>query len=84
MKRRFKYDKLRKQNTNQIKNGYKGVMLKHIEYEKPLMTRDVEIFIYEKTYKYLCLWLNNEKHFGHWRRRVPWTQFMQKIIGKSK
>ena len=53
LKRRFSDEnkddyKLKKQDKNQVQYGYKGVMLKHIDYGKVVLTHDIEVFIYER------------------------------------
>ena len=45
---RFSPSRLKIQDKNQVQHGYKGVMLKHIDYGKDVFTSDIEVFVYEK------------------------------------
>lgn len=48
LKRRFKYDRLRVQNTDKIAMGYHGVTLKPIEYKICDPSSQVETFVFDK------------------------------------
>jgi hypothetical protein len=48
LRRRFKHIRLKKQDKNQVQYGFKGVMLKHIDYKPSILITEVETFVYEK------------------------------------
>jgi len=48
LSRRFKYTRVKFQNTNNAVMSYTGVMLKPIEYKKQLVITDEETFMFEK------------------------------------
>lgn len=48
LKRRFKYDRLRVQNTDKIAMGYHGVTLKPIEYKRCDTSSQPETFVFDK------------------------------------
>lgn len=50
LKIRFRYCRLKQQNKNQVVNGYKGVKLNPITYEKKFVNNHVETFLFNVCY----------------------------------
>jgi len=48
LKRRFKFDRLRRQDRDQVVYGFSGVSLKPIEYVRPVPAEDIHRFVFEK------------------------------------
>jgi hypothetical protein len=48
LKRRFKFDRLRRQDRDQVVYGFSGVSLKPVEYVRPVPAEDIHRFIFEK------------------------------------
>lgn len=48
LKRKYKYDRLKHQDKDEVVMGYVGVMLKPLEYNKQLIRTDEETFIFER------------------------------------
>lgn len=73
LKERFKPIRLSKQDKKQVVNGFRGVSLKEIHYEKSLVPSDEETFIY-----HMCkfspsgkvLFSDLSKEFTLWKQRV--------------
>ena len=46
--RKFKYTRLNTQNQNQVVNGYVGICLKEIVYQKNVLSSDAQTFLFER------------------------------------
>jgi prophage antirepressor-like protein len=71
LNRKFKPDRLKVQNMDQIVMGFSGVMLKPVKYEKQITLTDHENFIFnnfEFTPDGTVLWSTIVKEFKNWKR----------------
>lgn len=71
LNRKFKPDRLKVQNMDQIVMGFSGVMLKPVKYEKQLNLTDHENFIFnnfEFTPDGTVLWSTIVNEFKNWKR----------------
>ena len=73
LKRKYKYDRLKIQDKDQVVYGFVGVMLKTIDYKKQINSTEEEIAVYEKcvfTPDGTALFKDILKEYQDWKRTM--------------